>query len=164
MFFFLLELFLKFFQPQYLLPLKHDSDLLWEYIPNSATGSFLIINSKGLRDYEHTYEKPEGTFRILVLGDSFIEAAQVPLNETLSKHLESLLNTNLDKDIYYEVINAGFSMYGTEQELIFLETEGVRYKPDIVILSFFPANDVFDNTKGIFLLRTMFFKGISIRI
>src|SRR5574337_1459165 len=31
------------------------------------------INSKGLRDVEHPYEKPPGVFRILVLGDSYME-------------------------------------------------------------------------------------------
>lgn len=29
-----------------------------------------LINSKGLRDSETTYEKPEGIFRIVLVGDS----------------------------------------------------------------------------------------------
>ena len=34
------------------------------------------INSRGLRDYEYGYRKQPGTYRILVLGDSYAEAFQ----------------------------------------------------------------------------------------
>src|SRR5207253_9473107 len=40
--------------------------------------SYVRINSDGLRDREHAKAKPPNTMRIAVLGDSFVEALQVP--------------------------------------------------------------------------------------
>src|SRR5919109_801557 len=37
----------------------------------------VAINSKGLRDRERPYARVPGTFRILALGDSFVEAYSV---------------------------------------------------------------------------------------
>ena len=51
------------------------------------------INARGLRDREIGYDKPPGVYRILILGDSFAEALQVPLEVTFAKQLEALLST-----------------------------------------------------------------------
>src|SRR3990167_658719 len=40
------------------------------------------INSNGLRDYEHDHEKPEGSIRILGLGDSVTFGAGVRFENT----------------------------------------------------------------------------------
>ncbi|MBA3965437.1 MAG: hypothetical protein H0X47_06640 [Nitrospirales bacterium] len=50
------------------------------------------FNSHGFRDYERTYEKPKDTFRILIFGDSYVEALQVPLEESFPALLEQKLN------------------------------------------------------------------------
>jgi hypothetical protein len=42
--------------------------------------AYVRINSRGLRDREHDVEKPAGTLRIAVIGDSFAEALQVRSN------------------------------------------------------------------------------------
>jgi hypothetical protein len=46
------------------------------------------INSKGLRDEETTYEKPEGSFRIVLLGDSRTFGFGVPIEKHFSTLLE----------------------------------------------------------------------------
>src|SRR5581483_7943889 len=43
--------------------------------------AFVVINSDGMRDREHTIAKPPNTFRIAVLGDSYAEALQVSVQE-----------------------------------------------------------------------------------
>jgi lysophospholipase L1-like esterase len=109
----------------------------WQH--TAEYNSYIVINSKGLRDRERPYAKPDGTFRILMVGDSFVEGIQVDQDQTLPAQLEALLNRQSGTPI--EVINAGVSRYATDNVLLFLESEGLRYQPDLVIYAFFP-NDV----------------------
>lgn len=120
----------------------------WEHIPNKSgywteeleEPVFVRINSKKLRDREFSYSKKDGVFRILMIGDSFTEAFQVPLKNTVAKVLESLLNTR-QKDRRFEVISTGVGGYGAGQEFLYLKHEGFKYNPDLVMVNFF-ANDV----------------------
>jgi hypothetical protein len=100
------------------------------------------INSLGLRDTEHSYEKPTDTFRILLLGDSFTEALDVRFEESYAYLLEQCLSERLDESI--EVINAGVSGYGIGEEYLYYLTEGVRYEPDMVVLMLYMGNDFSD--------------------
>lgn len=126
-------------------------ELGWSHIPNQE-GYYEVdgkrvhirINSKGLRDREYSYEKGHGLFRILVLGDSFTEAMQVPLEDSFPKVLESQFNRHQKT---FEVINAGLSGVGTDYQLLFLKREGYKYKPDLIILAFCP-NDAYDNYRS----------------
>lgn len=104
--------------------------------------TLVTLNSQGLRDVEHGYSGAEGIYRILILGDSFAEGFQVQLEETVGRRLEGMLNGRRVGS--FEVINGGVSGFGTDQELIFYEEEGSRYRPDLVLLFFF-QNDVQDN-------------------
>jgi hypothetical protein len=104
------------------------------------------INSHGLRDVEHEYAKPAGVYRVLVLGDSFIEAMHVPLEATFGRRLESELAKSGRR---VEVVSAGVSGYGTAGAVLFFEREGVRYDPDLVLLAFYPGNDVGNNDEVI---------------
>jgi len=96
------------------------------------------INSRGLRDPERPVEAGEGTFRVLALGDSFVEGYTVDLGETVTQRLESRLK---EAGCPAEVINGGTSAYSTDQEYLFYRTEGARYRPSLVLLFFF-WNDV----------------------
>jgi hypothetical protein len=102
------------------------------------------INRHGLRDVEREFTKPAGTFRILVLGDSFVEAMHVPLEATFPRLLEQRLNADGGQPV--EVVAAGVSGYGTASELLYFERTGKRYQPDLVVLAFYPGNDVKNNS------------------
>ncbi len=41
------------------------------------------VNSLGFLDYEPVIPKPAGTYRVLVVGDSFVEAVQLPLRKKI---------------------------------------------------------------------------------
>jgi len=44
----------------------------------------------------------------------------------------------------YDVVNLGVEGYGTDQELLQLEHEGLAYHPDVVVLNFTVANDIWN--------------------
>jgi hypothetical protein len=103
----------------------------------------LKFNSRGLRGREYAYSKPPGTYRILIVGDSFVEGYGVKTEDRVSEQLEKLLNDgNTGQPV--EVIAMGTAGYSTDQELLALQREGLRYHPDLVILMFY-QNDVFHN-------------------
>jgi hypothetical protein len=107
--------------------------------------SYVRMSSQGLRDREIPVPKPEGTYRLLVLGDSFVEGAQVAMDETLPKQLERLLGGGQGGNRPLDAVNAGNAGFGTAQELLFLEREGPVYRPDLVILVFYVDNDAANN-------------------
>ncbi len=99
------------------------------------------INSHGFRDHETTREKPPGTFRIALLGDSFVEARQVALEHAVSEQLESLLKPGGR----YEVLNFGMNGFSTAQERLRLEHFALPFDPDLVVLCVTFTNDIRDN-------------------
>jgi len=109
--------------------------------------AYLRINSQGLRDVEHTFEKPDRTYRIVILGDSYSEAAHVEFEETfwsvMANNLKDCLPPEYDR---VEVINFGVSGYGTAQELETLRRWAWDYEPDMVLLAFLAGNDIRNNS------------------
>lgn len=106
------------------------------------------INRAGFRDREHSLEKPAGSFRIAVLGDSFAEALQVDQSRTFWSVLERELQACPGfREQTVEVLNFGISGFGTAQELELLRHRVWEYAPDLVLLAFLPANDVRNNSR-----------------
>ncbi len=94
-------------------------------------------NNNGLRSLRDIkYEKTKGTKRVLLLGDSFFWGYGVDDKYIVSEVLQRLLGPP------YEVINGACPGYGTDQELLWLIEEGIKYFPDIVVLGVFPTNDL----------------------
>jgi lysophospholipase L1-like esterase len=106
--------------------------------------SFVSFNANGLRDRDMPVAKPPGTFRILVLGDSFVEGAQVPAEDTVSRQLMNRLRRDVPGRSI-DTVNAGNAGFGTAQELLFLENDGAAYQSDVVVLVYFIDNDLPDN-------------------
>lgn len=112
--------------------------------------SYVRINSDGLRDVEHAKAKPSNTLRIAVVGDSYAEALQVPLENAFWKIAETKLQSCAatgGKTV--EVINFGVSGYGTAQELITLQQKVWEYSPDVVLLAVTTNNDITDNSRAL---------------
>lgn len=138
--FVMLELVVRIFwdEPGYAYPKDlyiPDNDTGYKYVPNFV-GSFvstsygsvpIVINSKGLRDREYTYEKPKGVMRIVALGDSVSFGAGVAAEKTYWWLFEE--NTPI------EVINGGVNGYEFNQELAWYHKEGYKYDPDVVVVS-----------------------------
>jgi len=104
------------------------------------------INSDGFRDRDFSTDKPYGTFRIVMLGDSFTYGLDVNLNETFAKVLESKLNADKATTTRYEVLDMGVAGYDTRDELAFFKYKGLKYNPDMVIVQFTGGgNDMYLN-------------------
>ncbi len=107
------------------------------------------INSKGLRDREFPYEKKDGVYRILFVGDSFIFGYGLEQEQSIPKLLEQKLRVYYEKK-NIEVINAGITGWGSSQELDFIKLEAAKYKPNAIIFGFFlnDVEDTFSITSG----------------
>jgi lysophospholipase L1-like esterase len=118
-------------------------DLIYGLRPNAEgfkKGVYYKINSKGLRDYEYPYQKPNNTFRIAVLGDSFTEGSGVNFQETYAKILERKLDQN-SFSRKYEVINFGVGGYNIDLYVAMLKREVIKYSPDLIIIAY-TLNDI----------------------
>lgn len=119
----------------------------FDHIPNAAAhykskeyNIPISINSQGQRDNEYQLQKAEKTYRIAIIGDSYTEGLQVPLDATAAKKLEAKLSQDAPN---YEVINFSVSGFGIDQKYLYTKYKILNYKPDMIIL-FFSANDLDD--------------------
>lgn len=104
------------------------------------------INNRGWRDRDFAYAKQSGVFRIVVVGDSYVEGKEVLLEDTFHKRLESRLNDEFGRrDLRFEVIALSRGGISTVMELQVIRERAVRYAPDLVVLAFFAGNDVRGN-------------------
>lgn len=123
----------------------------WAHLPNitgtHVTAEYRIsesFNSRGIRGPEYSYHKSPNEYRVLILGDSFAEGYGVEFHELFSEVLKANLREAGHR--YAEVINAAAGGYSTDQELLFFQSEGKKYHPDLTILMFY-ANDVWSNNQ-----------------
>lgn len=104
-------------------------------------GAMVTINSFGFRGKEFSQTKPEGTVRILGMGDSMTLGVAVVDDDTFLAQLEGLLNQDGGSS-RYETINAGHQNINTRQESRYLhERNLMSLGPDVVILGFTTQND-----------------------
>lgn len=105
-----------------------------------GTVNVLELNSEGFGGREFTLTKPPNTKRVMILGDSFVEGKSVKFDDMFASKLQKILDARGS----YEVIPRGTSSWATENEVLYLEREGLKYDPDVVVIAFF-ANDIRDN-------------------
>jgi len=121
----------------------------WAHKSNEGEAD-VAINADGMRDRDHPRQKPQGTFRIAVLGDSFTLASHVAVEKTYWSVLERLLrDCRALAGRTPEVINFGVTGYGTAQELLTLRHHAWEYGPDLVLLAFLTGNDVANNSRAL---------------
>ena len=101
-------------------------------------GEAITVNARGYRGPLHADTPAPGTIRVVMLGDSITFGTGVADGETFASRLDALPDL--------EVLNLGVDGYGTDQELIRLEREGLAFHPHAVVLNFCVRNDYFDNS------------------
>ncbi len=93
------------------------------------------INRDGYRGRLYPIEKPAGTFRILVLGNSVAFGARANEPSVFPTRLEELLNRD-SPSTRYEVINFAVPGYNAFNQEMQLADRGLDYQPDLVLAQF----------------------------
>ena len=89
-------------------------------------------NALGFRDREWRVDRSPDTIRIAVLGDSFVEAIQVPVEATATRQLEQRLAARFPGR-RVETMNFGVSNYSLGQYLMVYDAFVRPFKPDYVV-------------------------------
>jgi lysophospholipase L1-like esterase len=89
------------------------------------------FNRDGVRDREHTVEKPEGVHRVVCLGDSVTLGYPGPPEQAYPRVLESRIEA---EGPGVEVFNVALMAWSTRQERIAYERIARKYRPDQVVL------------------------------
>lgn len=100
-------------------------------------------NSLGFREREFSLAKPDGVYRIGVIGDSLSWGPGVPTAERFSNLVERFLDEQRGPGPRYEVLNFGLSGMDTEDEVRMLRELVLKTAPDFVLLQWY-VND-FEN-------------------
>ena len=111
--------------------------------PRQPFTNVVLWNKEGWHDADHEHVKPKGVGRVIVLGDSYVEGVQVPLDALYHRKLERALAARSACPV--EAIGLGSAGWGQIQELECLREHGLHYDPDLAILEFLPGNDVRNN-------------------
>lgn len=103
----------------------------------------LRYDSHGLRDDDPPLAKPPGEWRVLALGDSFVEGHGVEYAEAFATRLERAIPPP-EGFARVEVVNAGVGGWGPVEATRYLRARGLAFEPDFVLLFFYVGNDFDD--------------------
>ncbi len=111
-----------------------DPQYLWSMRPNLRQ-PLLTTNSQGILAQEDIpYDKPPNTIRILLVGNSSPVGLGLQRRaEAFGERTAALLQQRERGLRRVELINAAVSGYTSEQVKRYVQQEGVRYQPDVVV-------------------------------
>lgn len=114
-------------------------DVVYELKPGLRglfRGQRVEISSQGLRDRDYARAKPEGTFRIVGLGDSVMFGWGVDQDDSYLEVLERRFEENPLEARRVEVLNFAVPGYNTAMEVATLEHRALAFDPDLVVVHF----------------------------
>jgi lysophospholipase L1-like esterase len=108
----------------------------WGY-PVRFNNEFIIKDIPFLfRQKSFKVPKPEGIFRVIVLGDSLTWGAGLPEEKRYTEILEKLLNSECNKSKKFEVINLSAQGLSTISERDILLKGKDILQPDLIVIGF----------------------------
>ena len=101
-------------------------------------------NEHGFNDVNHTkLKKNNSTFRIAILGDSFVWGAGIPDSIIWTNKLAKIFK---EKGLDCEILSWGKNSWSTLDEYNFMIKEGSKYKYDFLIYAFVVNDPVMDSS------------------
>jgi lysophospholipase L1-like esterase len=91
------------------------------------------LNNYGFRGDNYQMKKTPGTYRIMVLGDSFTLGDGVKLEDTFCLQLQKELRKINPK---VEVLNFGTSGWNTVDQISYFHQLGYKFDPDLVVIAY----------------------------
>lgn len=102
------------------------------------------VNNAGFNSlHAYSMARRAGVRRVVVVGDSFVEALQVDPEAAFHSVLEGELR---NAGVHVEVYAFGVSGFGISQAYHLIQEYVLAYSPDLVIYLFIPGNDVEDSS------------------
>ena len=122
--------------------IRRDDILVRELIPNKVTvldGWSIATNSFGMRDKEYLQKKPEGVYRIAILGASYEMGSGVPQDSVFEAVMENILadSFGLNK---IEVLNFSVGGYHLPQQVWVAENKLPAFEPDLILCFVHPSD------------------------
>lgn len=127
-----------------------------KWLPQPVTYTY---NEDGLNDrFDYPLEKPQKTFRIVVMGDSFAYGLFVNTGYNFSELLEDKLNATITcaRVSKYDIINIGVPGYDIRYALQRYKDKGNKYNPDLII--WFMRDENFYMNSDLYLGRAAYYK------
>jgi len=121
----------------------HEEEKFIRVVEFAPDGS---VNREFFHDVDHALGPVDAT-RVILLGDSYVEAKQVRLSQTVGQQLENALVSRSGHP--FEVISIGRANWGQATQHMALKNAGRLYQPDIVVTLFLGLNDVSDDSPEI---------------
>lgn len=135
--------------------LAYDPDLGMRGRPNVKTlwtreiennPRMLKLNQYGFHDVDHTLKKAPGTHRVFFIGDSFLEAYQVPIADNFCKITEAGFKSKSPAPFKkVEHINGGLHTWGLGTYSIYVRKRLDQWHPDTLVVVIYMGNDLLDN-------------------
>lgn len=148
------ELFIRLLAPQAIMP-RYVTGTPWGVrgnVPNAVyrhqTAEVTVdfrINRHGMRDpRDFAFEKPAGTCRVALFGDSYMMGYELALEQSMAYLIEQRLVT---AGYRAEVLNFAVSGAGTSEMLQTYQGFARRFDPDVVVFQFH-GSDYGDNLRS----------------
>ena len=112
------------------------------YVPSAmgiTVGKPWQTNQWGIRDQEYAKAKPDGTYRIAMLGASYTMGRGIEEDKDFESQLEQLLNVPGTAEMPVEILNFATTAYATIENTYVCEHIVPEFQPDAV---FFVAHGV----------------------
>ncbi|MEC9374745.1 MAG: hypothetical protein VYA80_00065 [Pseudomonadota bacterium] len=119
-----------------LIELSDNAEIYYQLKPNLDTyfkAAKLTTNSHGLADKEYPIEKPDGSFRIAIIGSSWSMATGVETDSSYHALLEDRFNRDINAPLV-EIINFSVEFYSLREIVSVVKNKVTDWKPDLIII------------------------------